>query len=152
MADNVTFSPTVATAPTGTVVRTKDRSGVETQVMGLDTNPGGSTERLTTSPDENLPARIKDLDMSIRNLIAAIASSPSKDAFDRLQVFVNGGALGALTTLTTLTTVTNPVYQVAPGGSLAPQQFQPFGQIAWALNTRARITNEHNDQYQKRTR
>jgi hypothetical protein len=149
MADNVTFQTTVATPPNATVVRTKDRSGVETQLMGLDVNPGGSSERLMTSPDENLPTRLKDLDVSIRCLIAAISTSPCLDAFDRKQVFVGGGivainsmtgvTLPTVTTVSALTTVTNPVYQAQPGNSLPFLHFQLQSQVAWANCVRGRI-------------
>lgn len=149
MADNLTFTTTVATAPNGTVVRTKDRSGIESQIVGLDLNPGGSTEILmkSTRTDGLMPAAIDDLSMAIRDTLKVIANPPSRDAFDRVQVFINGGVCAissmtgvTLSTVTTLGTITNPVYQALPGGGLLqfPVQ-QPISQVAWGINTRSRI-------------
>lgn len=142
MPDNVQFQATVATPPNTTLVRTKDRSGVETQVVGLDANPGGTTEQLLTSPDANLPARIKDLDISIRDLIVAITQTVRRDSFGRERVMLSGGyaaiSAGTLDTLTTLTTITNPVNHSFAGGSLPFGLFQVLSDQAWA-NVRARI-------------
>jgi hypothetical protein len=128
----------------GDIVRDVDKGGIKTQVMGLDTNIGGSTERLTQSPDENLPARLKDLDMSLRALIALLANPSGRDAFGRSQVYVGGGALGAIATitslssLTTLSTITNAVNVSTPPGSFN-SQFQPLSITAWADAVRTRI-------------
>jgi hypothetical protein len=148
MADNVTFQTTVATPPNATVVRTKDRDGVETQITALDLNPGGASEVLmtTTRTDGLMPAAIDDLNISIKNLIAVIANPPTKDAFDRVQVFVNGGllnvtgTLAGVTTVTGLTGITNPVFPGLVGCSQPFHEFQPLSQIAWANSVRDKIT------------
>src|SRR4051812_28464431 len=148
MADNVTFQTTVATPPNATVVRTKDRDGVETQITALDLNPGGASEVLmtTTRTDGLMPAAIDDLNISIKNLIAVIANPPTKDAFDRVQVFVNGGllnvtgTLAGVTTVTGLTGITNPVFPGLISCSQPFHEFQPLSQIAWATLVRGNIT------------
>ena len=45
MSDNTTLS----TGSGGDVVRDKDRSGVKTQIIGRDLNPGGASEVLETA-------------------------------------------------------------------------------------------------------
>ena len=74
MADN-----TQVGAGTGDIVRDKDRTGVKTQIFGLDVNIGGATESLMTATTNPLPVVNRDPNTTRSALIGtfqALSASP----------------------------------------------------------------------------
>ena len=120
---------------TGESVRTLDKSGKKTQVVGVDI--GGAGGEMLLNADNPMPTNDDTVGSLLRRLIALLMSPRGYDkSLARQRVTATVESLPVLTTCTTVGTITN----MGAGRDAGQMLINPTNRTSWALNHRSRIT------------
>lgn len=120
---------------TGESVRTLDKSGKKTQVVGVDIGGAGGEKLLNA--DNPMPTNDDTVGSLLRRLIALLMSPRGYDkSLARQRVTAAIENLPTLATVTTVATVAN----MGTGRDAGQMLVNPTNRTSWALNHRSRIS------------